>query len=116
MEFLSLKNRWQTLQKQLALTASKDFSLEALLMLIGIQETNDFKEDYSKEEKQNLIHVGTCTVLSQSGYFLQTHIDSDGWPHFRKEKNLPVMSLKEQELFLKEHILLFFEQHFQHQI
>jgi hypothetical protein len=36
-------------------------------------------------------------------------VDRDGWPHFRQLKALPVMGLIEQENFLKDHILLYFE-------
>jgi len=35
--------------------------------------------------------------------------DSDGWPHFKQLKNLPVMDLIEQEVFLKDHVLLYFD-------
>jgi hypothetical protein len=35
--------------------------------------------------------------------------DEEGWPHFKQLKQLPKMDLMEQELFLKEHILLYFD-------
>ena len=37
--------------------------------------------------------------------------DDDGWPHFRQLKELPVMDAIQQELYLKDHILLYFETH-----
>ena len=45
----------------------------------------------------------------QSGYYELEGVDEEGWPHFRQLKALPVMGLLEQENFLKDHILLFFE-------
>jgi hypothetical protein len=38
------------------------------------------------------------------------HYDEEGWPHFIQLKPMPDMGLKEQEDFLKDHILLYFEQ------
>jgi len=53
--------------------------------------------------------VAVCTVLAQSGYYELERIDEEGWPHFRQLKQLPVMSLPEQENFLKDHVLLYFD-------
>jgi len=36
-------------------------------------------------------------------------VDRDGWPHFKQLKALPVMDMIQQENFLKDHILLYFE-------
>ena len=70
----------------------------------------DIKEKITKEQKQDLMHVAVCTVLSASGFYEFQHKDKDGWPHFRQLKELPAMSLHEQENFLKDHILFYFEQ------
>jgi hypothetical protein len=48
-------------------------------------------------------------VLSQSGYYRLDYLDQDGWPHWSNNKPLPNLNLKEQEDFLKEHILMYFE-------
>jgi hypothetical protein len=85
--------------------------MEAILFLIGIQEFGDIKAKFTKEQKQDLMHVATCSLLSQSGYYELERVDQDGWPHYRQLKSLPVMTLVEQENFLKDHILLYFEQH-----
>lgn len=82
--------------------------METLLFLIGIQELGDFREKYTKEQKQDLMHIATCSLFAQSGYFEMEKVDEDGWPHFRQLKSLPVMNLIEQENFLKDHILLYF--------
>jgi hypothetical protein len=42
-------------------------------------------------------------------YALEGH-DADGWPHFKQLKDMPVNGLIEQENFLKDHILLYFDQ------
>jgi hypothetical protein len=36
-------------------------------------------------------------------------VDDEGWPHYRQLKALPVLNMIEQENFMKDHILLYFE-------
>ena len=47
--------------------------------------------------------------FAQSGYYELEKVDEDGWPHFKQLKALPVMNMIEQENFLKDHVLLYFE-------
>ena len=56
------------------------------------------------------MHIATCSVLSRSGYYAIQGLDQDGWPHWVAKKKLPIMNLTEQEDFLKDHILLYFEE------
>ena len=84
--------------------------MEAILFLIGLQETGFIEEKITKEQKQDLMHVAVCTVLSASGFYEFENLDKDGWPHFRQLKELPAMPLIEQENLLKDHILFYFEQ------
>ena len=60
--------------------------------------------------KQDLMHVAVCSLLSQSGYFEFDQFDADGWPHFKQLKAMPALEMKEQEDFIKDHVLLYFEQ------
>ena len=46
----------------------------------------------------------------QSGYYELESIDEEGWPHFKQLKPMPDMNTMEQENFLKDHILLYFEE------
>ena len=85
--------------------------MEAILFLIGMQESGFIKEKITKEQKQDLMHVAVCTVFSQSGYYEPEGKDVDGWPHFKQLKPLPEMNMIEQENFLKDHILLYFQNH-----
>lgn len=105
-----LQQRWWALEAKLTGRFGKKPDMEAVLFLIGMQETGFMAEKISKEQKQDLMHVAVCTVLAQSGYYLLQGKDPDGWPHFQQVKELPVMPLPEQENFLKDHVLLYFEQ------
>lgn len=106
-----LQQRWWNLEAKLVERFGKKPDMEAILFLIGIQELGEIKEKFTKEQKQDLMHVAVCNLLSQSGYYELESVDADGWPHFRQLKPMPDMSMSEQENFLKDHILLYFEQH-----
>lgn len=80
--------------------------------LIGVQELGSGKQVYTKEQKQDLMHIAVCTVLMQSGYYLLEGYDEENWPHFKQLKALPEFNLFEQENFLKDHVLLYFDQFF----
>jgi hypothetical protein len=105
-----LQQRWWTLEAKLMDRFGKKPDLEAVLFLIGMQETGFVQEKISKEQKQDLMHVAVCTVLSSSGYYVLEGMDQDGWPHFGQLKELPALSFIEQEHFIKDHVLLYFEQ------
>ncbi len=105
-----LQQRWWDLEAKILQRFGKKPDVEAVLFLIGMQETGFIQDKITKEQKQDLIHVAVCTILSTSGYFALKGNDVDGWPHFKQIKELPIMSLPEQENFLKDHILLYFEE------
>lgn len=102
--------RWMQLEQKLTERFGKKPDLETVLFLIGMQEFGDIRNKYSKEQKQDLMHIAVCRLLSQSGYFQLEHYDDEGWPHFIQLKAMPDMKMKEQEDFIKDHILLYFEQ------
>ncbi len=84
-------------------------NMEAILFLIGVQVLGSVKKKFTKEQKQDLMHIAVCTLLSQSGYYEPEGIDKDGWPHFKEMAPVPKMGMEEQERFLKEHIVEYFE-------
>jgi hypothetical protein len=106
-----LQQRWWDLEARLVERFGKKPDLEAVLFLIGMQETGFIKEKIGKEQKQDLMHVAVCTVLSSSGYYVLEGNDEEGWPHFKQIKELPPMSMPDQENFIKDHVLLYFQSH-----
>ncbi|MEI2755562.1 MAG: hypothetical protein V9F46_03805 [Chitinophagaceae bacterium] len=103
-----IQQRWWTLEAMLVERFGKKPDLETILFLIGIQEFGDIKEKFTKEQKQDLMHIAVCSLLTSSGYYEIERIDDDGWPHFRQLKALPELSSIEQEIFIKDHVLLYF--------
>jgi hypothetical protein len=104
-----LQQRWWQLEARLVERFGKKPDLETILFLIGIQEFGQLKEKFTKEQKQDLMHVAVCRLLSQSGYYELEKMDEEGWPHFKQLKRMPDMDMIQQENFLKDHILLYFE-------
>ena len=105
-----LQARWWKLEEKLLERFGKKPDMETVLFLIGVQELGVVNEKFTKEQKQDLMHVAVCSLLSQSGYFEFEQFDKDGWPHFKQLKAMPVMDMREQENFIKDHVLLYFEQ------
>ena len=102
------EQRWGRVIDMLTARFGKKPNMEAILFLIGIQELSSLKKKYTKEQKQDLMHIATCTLLSQSGYYELDGYDKDGWPHFKEAQPVPKMGLAEQERFLQEHIIAYF--------
>ena len=103
-----LQQRWWDLEARLVERFGKKPDMEAILFLIGIQEFGQLKDKFTKEQKQDLMHVAVCSLLSESGYYVLEGTDDEGWPHFRQLKPMPELNSIEQENFLKDHVLLYF--------
>jgi len=91
---------------------SKDLpDVKALLFLIGLQEYGNFtnKRSFSKEEKQDLMHVGVCSLLEEEGYYEYIGRDHDGWPHWKAMKPFVIKGSNEQEEILKKNIINYFD-------
>ena len=86
--------------------------LNAVLFLIGVQELGRGLQRFSKEEKQDLMHIAICKVLSLSGFYELEGTDEAGWPHWKLVKKLPHFDLLEQEKLLKMHTIDYFIQEF----
>lgn len=84
--------------------------MNGVLLLIGIQELGRGPQEFSKEEKQDLMHIAICTILKPSGYYAFDGLDEDGWPHFSQLKALPEQNMIEQENYLKDHALMYFKE------
>ena len=107
---LDLAKNWQKLLDQLEETVGKrPKDLNGVLYLIGIQELGKGPQNFSKEEKQDLIHIAICKVLSLEGFYSLEGLDKDGWPHWHMEKKMPKLSLADQEKFLKMQVMEYFQ-------
>lgn len=107
---LELERKWSWLLSELNnKLGKKPKDLNGVLFIIGVQELGRGHAHFSKEEKQDLMHIAICKVLSLSGYYELEGIDKDGWPHWNLVKKLPHFDLLDQEKLLKIHVLEYFE-------
>ncbi|MHB1921790.1 MAG: hypothetical protein ACYCOO_06080 [Chitinophagaceae bacterium] len=104
-----MEQKWAEVEHRLSERFGKTPDMEAILFLIGIQELGKFKKKFTKEQKQDLIHVAVCSLLSRGGYFSLEGYDADGWPHFKELHPVPKMEMNEQEKFLKAYIIDYFD-------
>ncbi|MBK7130641.1 MAG: hypothetical protein IPH66_14945 [Crocinitomicaceae bacterium] len=87
-----------------------NMDINAILMIIGVQESGRGNRGYTKDDKMNLLHVAICTLLSQYGYYEYSHDDDEGWPHFKLISPLPHITVKEQEELIKTAIVNYFKE------
>lgn len=104
-----LQVRWLKLRIKLKDHFGIKPDMNGVLLLIGVQELGQGPQDFSKEQKQDLMHIAICTILQASGFYSHDGLDDEGWPHFTQLKALPELYLDDQENFLKDHVLLYFQ-------
>lgn len=107
----NMEQRWLDVEKLLEERFDKKPDMEGILFLIGVNELNPDRLPvikFSKEQKQDLMHVAVCTLLTQVGYYEPAGRDEDGWPHFTETSAIPAMNMKEQEEILKACIINYF--------
>ena len=105
-----LQNRWL----QLRITLKERFgikpNMDGILLLIGVQELGKGPGEFSKEEKQDLMHIAVCRLLGFDGYFEFVGRDADGWPHWRQVREMPAQPVVEQERLLKINAVRYFQE------
>ncbi len=106
---LSREKEWvSVLYKIKEVSGKRPSDLNSVLYLIGIQELGKGIKNFTKEQKQDLIHIAVCKVLSLAGYYELEGYDNDGWSHWKSVKKLPHFDLLEQEKLLKILVIEYF--------
>jgi hypothetical protein len=104
------EQRWLETEQMLHERFGKIPDMEGMLFLIGVNELGMLpRKKFSKEQKQDLMHIAVCTLLSQHGYYEFTGRDEQGWPHFKELEKVSINGLNNQEQMLKECIIRYFE-------
>ncbi|MGI4736820.1 MAG: hypothetical protein ACRYG7_16750 [Janthinobacterium lividum] len=101
--------RWEALLTTMQERFGRRPDLNALLLLIGVQELGQGVAAFTKEQKQDLMHIATCKLFSLSGHYEVARVDDEGWPHYKLLTPVPFANLKEQERMLKWHMLEYFD-------
>ena len=103
-----LKSKWELLCQKLTDEFGEEPDLQVVLFLIGVQELGKGPQKFSKDEKQDLMHIAVCRLMSTFGYYNLTGHDQDGWPHWELVKKLPPLTLREQDWLLKQAAVEYF--------
>ncbi len=90
-------------------TAGETPGWDTILFLIGVQELGQGIKKFSKDDKINLMHVGTCAVLEPFGFYSFEKRDEEGWPHYKQQKALPSMEDKVYEELMKKAVIAYFK-------
>ena len=110
IDLIELKRKWQSLLSRLEVQFGIEPDLQAVIFLIGVQELGQGNRKFSKDEKQDLMHIATCKLLSYWGYYELKGSDKEGWPHWDLKQKLPALTLKEQDLLLRQSVIQYFEE------
>lgn len=103
--------QWKALEQKLGERFGRVPDLQAILFLIGMNEVGfSGEKDFTKEQKQDLMHVATCVLLSQEDYYLFKENDEEGWPHYVLAKELPDYVGMQQDIWLRKLVLRYFEE------
>lgn len=106
---LDLERKWERLLNGLEqMVGKRPKDMHGVLFLIGVQELGKGNRLFTKEEKQDLMHIAICKVMSYAGYYELEGLDSEGWPHWKAIKKLPHFNLPEQEKVLKMQVIEYF--------
>lgn len=110
MKASEINKKWSELQRVIA----SDFDMElpdikVMLFLIGVQELGKGPQQFSKRQKEELMHIATCRLFSAMGFYELNGLDEEGWPHWDLVKPIPNYTLLEQEMILKSLIIDYFE-------
>jgi hypothetical protein len=102
--------KWKILQQKISKEFDSDVpDLKVMLFLIGVQELGKGPGKYSKRQKEELMHIATCRLMSEMGFYELEGLDQDGWPHWKLVKPVPSFAMMEQEMLLKSLIINYFE-------
>lgn len=108
-EFSYDEIEWNDVLTTLEKRFGKKPDVQTIIFLVGHRELGKHQVKFTKEQKQDLIHVGVCTLLSQANYYSFLDFDEDGWPHFEYNREQPKLSHEQQEILLKKMIIEYFK-------
>ena len=100
---------WQDVLTTLEKRFEKKPDVQTIIFLVGHRELGKHQVKFTKEQKQDLIHVGVCTLLSLANYYTFIDYDEDGWPHFEYNREQPKLDNAQQEKLLKKMIIEYFK-------
>ena len=103
-----IEDQWKKLILDLEKQFGDGLDLQAVLMLIGVQELGKGYRKFNKDQKLEVLHIAICTLLEPYGYYKFEGQDEDGYPHWSTVENLPPLKPGQQSFLMKQSILDYF--------
>ena len=111
MTAAEINKKWKELQVRISQDFDSDTpDVKVMLFLIGVQELGKGPQKFTKRQKEELMHIATCRLMSMMGFYELEGLDQDGWPHWKLVKTIPSYTLLEQEMMMKSLIVTYFEE------
>jgi hypothetical protein len=102
-------SNWTELCELLGKQFDLEVDLNGVLFLVGIRERGLTLQPFSKEEKLNLINLGSCTLYLEMGLLEKIGIDAEGWPIFRQKSLAPVIPEERKYKILQDCAVKYFQ-------
>ena len=99
---------WIELCEKLSEMFGIQVDLNGVLFLVGIRERGLTFRQFTKEEKLNLINMGSCTLYMEMGLTEITGYDVDGWPNFRQKALSPEIPEERKQKTLQDCAIRYF--------
>ncbi|GAA4519742.1 MULTISPECIES: hypothetical protein [Sphingobacterium] len=111
MKAEEVNQKWNELREVIATNFEMELpDIKVMLFLIGVQELGKGPRQFSKREKEELMHIATCRLFSSLGFYELKGLDEEGWPHWQLVKPIPNYTLLEQEMLIKSLIIDYFQE------
>ena len=110
LELSEQAREWQALLAHMEHQIGKRPDMNGVLFLIGVNVLGQGLREFTKEEKQDLMHIAVCELLSFVEYFEFQGRDTGGWPHYKALRKPAVTGLSEQEALLRACAVQFFRE------
>jgi len=110
LELSEQAREWTALIQHLEQFLGKKPDMNALLFLVGVNVLGQGPREFTKEEKQDLMHIAICELLSFVEYFEYSGRDPHGWPHYNPLRKPSVGGLSEQESLLRACAVQYFRE------
>ena len=102
----SIEAEYKSVEFRFIRRFQKKPTMEAILLMIGYQESPEVKNSQNKEEKLDLINLGVLTVLERQGFFKKMPSETS-WPVFEPTDK---KSDEDRELIIKRGIVEYFSE------
>jgi hypothetical protein len=109
---MSVPGTWIELCERLSEMFGIQVDFNGVLFLVGIRERGLTFQQFTKEEKLNLINLGSCTLYKEMGLIEITGDDVDGWPQFRQKALSPEIPEERKQKTLQNCAIRYFQRVF----